>query len=358
MFNFKNKSFLSTLVLSLSVFIFVSLIWHFGNTFLSFLTGFVMPQSTDQYKWVDLLFLLFLSLLTGVLVDKFGAKRLLPPVAIFLFVWFCLSIFAGKFMKLDLLFIPVLFTVSIIIFTIHLKKLWEIDSELTEKLVSLTSTGHLLEGKSADLRIESGLKLLETVLPLSEAIVFRIGKNNELNPIGRSKSDQNSSSPVLRQASWQENVELCEEVFKSRETVVRKGKNDKGNAKVALPLIYENLIIGVLYVNVHENFETEDQNLLEAFSGQLARNFQRKELRGKSLPHKTWWSSFSTKSAENRLDIISLIHSIFKEQSFSAVASSYLQEAHTIAYLDGTIGLYEPANAESCKYKRTGILQG
>ena len=84
---------------------------------------------------------------------------------------------------------------------------------MTEKLVSLTSTGHLLEGKSADLRIESGLKLLETVLPLSEAIVFRIGKNNELNPIGRSKSDQNSSSPVLRQASWQENVELCEEVF-------------------------------------------------------------------------------------------------------------------------------------------------
>ena len=126
--------------------------------------------------------------------------------------------------------------------------------------------------------------------------------------------------------------------LKSRETVVRKGKNDKGNAKVALPLIYENLIIGVLYVNIHENFETEDQNLLEAFSGQLARNFQRKELRGKSLPHKTWWSSFSTISAENRLDIISLIHSIFKEQSFSAVASSYLQEAHAIAYLDGTLG--------------------
>ena len=35
-------------------------------------------------------------------------------------------------------------------------------------LHELASTGHILEGKSADLRIESGLKLLETVMPYSE----------------------------------------------------------------------------------------------------------------------------------------------------------------------------------------------
>jgi hypothetical protein len=40
---------------------------------------------------------------------------------------------------------------------------------------------------------------------------------------------------------------------------------------------------------------------------------------------------------ENRLDMISLVHGIIKEQSFSAIASSYLKEAHAIAYLDGTL---------------------
>ena len=32
-----------------------------------------------------------------------------------------------------------------------------------------------------------------------------------------------------------------------------------------------------------------------------------------------------------------------KEQSFSAVASSYLKEAHAIAYLDGTLALVNPS---------------
>ncbi|HLM60614.1 MAG TPA: HAMP domain-containing sensor histidine kinase, partial [Pyrinomonadaceae bacterium] len=101
--------------------------------------------------------------------------------------------------------------------------------------------------------------------------------------------------------------------------------------------VYEDISVGVLFVRVNHNFQIEDQYLLEAFSGQLARNFQRKELREKSLPHQSWWSSFSSYSAENRLDIISLVHGIIKEQSFSAIASSYLKEAHAIAYLDGTL---------------------
>lgn len=61
--------------------------------------------------------------------------------------------------------------------------------------------------------------------------------------------------------------------LKSRETVVRKGKNDKGNAKVALPLIYENLIIGVLYVNIHENFETETRIFWKPLADNLPETF-------------------------------------------------------------------------------------
>jgi hypothetical protein len=47
--------------------------------------------------------------------------------------------------------------VGAVMTAVHLKKLWLIDTELTENLVRVASTGHILEGKSADLRIESGL---------------------------------------------------------------------------------------------------------------------------------------------------------------------------------------------------------
>jgi len=200
---------------------------------------------------------------------------------------------AARFLNLHLLFTSIFLTISLTILIIHLQKLWQIDSELTDKLVFLASTGHLLEGQSADLRIESGLKLLETVLPLSEAIVFRHTIGGELTPTGRARNEKMSDSGIRRQSAWRENIGLCEEALNLRQTVVQTDENKKSAARVALPLIYEDVAVGVLFVRVHQNFERSDQYLLESFSGQLARNFQRKELREKNLPHKTWWDSFS-----------------------------------------------------------------
>ncbi len=236
-----------------------------------------------------------------------------------------------------------------------------IDSELTEKLVALASTGHLLEGKSADLRIESGLKLLEVVLPLSEVIVFRFTPNGEFNPIGRMQNGNFKDCAVLRQSSWRENIGLCEESLRERQTKVQTDADNKGAAQIAIPLIDEDLAVGVLFVKIHQHFQPGDQYILEAFSGQLARNFQRKELREKSLPHTSWWSPFWTQSAENRLDIISLINGIIKEQSFSAIASSNLKEAHAIAYLDGTLAymngkMRQFANPNSQKFNETDLF--
>ncbi|NJM52910.1 MAG: hypothetical protein HC846_05660 [Blastocatellia bacterium] len=76
--------------------------------------------------------------------------------------------------------------------------------------------------------------------------------------------------------------------------------------------------------------------MLESFSEQIARNFRRREYLDKDLSP-SWHSFLSTDLAENRLKLISLFHSMLKEQRFGALASSYLKEAHAIAYLDGTI---------------------
>lgn len=61
------------------------------------------------------------------------------------------------------------------------------------------------------------------------------------------------------------------------------------------------------------------------------------------------------------MDIINLINGIIKEQSFSAIASSYLKEAHAIAYLDGTLAymnrkMRQFANLDSQKFNETDLF--
>jgi nitrogen-specific signal transduction histidine kinase len=333
---FKNKSVILSLSFSIVVALFVSLLWNFGGGIFTILKGLVLPEHSI-FTWWKVLILICLSLTVGFWVEKSSTKKVLPTVFCYLALWFFASLLAAKLLDISLIFIPIALTICLTILVVHLKKIWAIDSELTEKLVYLASTGHLLEGKSADLRIESGLKLLETILPVSEAIVFRREIDGKLNPIGRARNEEKNSSAIARQSFWRENIELCEESLNLRQTVVKTDDKENGAARVALPLIYENTVIGVLFIKIEKDFESADTKLLEAFSGQLAQNFQRRELRQKNLPHQQWWSSFSTFSAENRLDIISLIQGIIKEQSFSAIASSYLKEAHAIAYLDGTL---------------------
>ena len=328
---FKDKSVAVSLALAVLIAVVISII----GKFFSVLAELVLPAGA-VFTWQKVVILVFVALIISVSVERFSLKRVLPHASIFLTVWFVASVFAAKYFNINLVFVPIFATVIVTLFVTHLKTLWLIDSALTEKLVVLASTGHLLEGQSADLRIESGLRLLEAVLPLSEAIVFQFTPKGELNPVGRARSDKSSDSAIERQSSWRENVGLCEEALRRRETIVQAIESTKGAARIALPLIYEETAVGVLFIKINENFVREDQYLLEAFSGQLARNFQRKQLRERSLPHESWWSSFSSYSAENRLDMISLVHGIIKEQSFSALASSYLKEAHAIAYLDGT----------------------
>jgi signal transduction histidine kinase len=331
------RSVVSSLILSVFVITLLIVLWAYGETSLRVLTALVVPREY-VFSWWKLTLLIFLGVFVSYLAETYSVKKILPYAIGFLVVWFALSVAANAFLNVGLMFILVFSIVTLTLCMVQVKKIWLIDSELTDKLVALASTGHLLEGKPAEMRIESGLKLLETVLPLSEAIVFRFGEGGELTPVGRARSENSlNDSLISRQIEWRENVRLCEQALAVRETVVETDENAKKSARVALPLIYEGTIVGVLFVKVHQNFELADQYMLESFSGQLARNFQRKELREKSLPHKFWWSFLSTHSAENRLDIINLIQSVMKEQSFGALASSHLREAHAIAYLDGTL---------------------
>ena len=355
-----DKNTLISLALSGLTALFTVILWEFSGKLITSLINLVTPSET-VFIWWKAVIVIFLAFLIAILAEKLSVKRITVYWIGFIAVWFCVSVLSTHFFNVGLLFVPIFLTSLLTLAIVHIKKMWLIDSELTQKLVALASTGHLLEGKPADLRIESGLKLLETVLPLSEAIVFRFIPNGEFVPIGRMQNSRMTDSAITRQSSWRDNIGLCGESLRERQTKIETDENNKGAARIAIPLIDEDVAIGVLFVKIHRNFDHNDQHILEAFSGQLARNFQRQELRGKSLPHTSWWSSFSTQSAENRLDIISLVNGIIKEQSFSAIASSYLKEAHAIAYLDGTLAymnrkMRQFANPNAQKFNETDLF--
>lgn len=334
--NNKGKNLFSTVVLSLTTTTILLLLMDLVVVYSIMTREFVPSENFTLSLW-NYMFLALVGLACGFVAEYFSMKRILPYVGGLLSGWFVAGLIAAHYYSANLSFIRVALVCSTTIFVFHIKKLWQIDSYLTDKLVALVSSDSAIEGRSADVRIESGLKLLETVLPLSEAIVFQYGEYGELIPVGRSRNGNGLDSTTSRQNEWRENVEICEEAMETRQTVVKVQPGDQSSASIGLPLIYEKLVVGALFVKVNKNFQPADRNLLEAYSGQLASNFQRKVLRGKSLPHKTWWSGLSTQSAENRLDVISLIHSQLKEHNFGAFASSYLKEAHAIAFLDGTL---------------------
>lgn len=327
---------LISIALAVLLALIVGLFWTYGGVLFSALTGLVSPEPA-HLAWWKLLLTAAVAAAAGLVTERYALKRYFPRILAFAGVWFVAGTLAAYYLGADLAVLPVVSAAVLAPLLVHFKKLWEIDRELTEKLVSLASTGHLLEGRSADLRIESGFKLLETFFPVSEIIVFRLDRRHELIPVGRARKDRTDNCLLSRQTSWLRCVELCEAAIASRETQISREPENRDAARVALPLVCDDLVVGVLFVDIKQNFERNDQNLLESFSRQLARSFQRLELSRKPLPHNAWRHSFSTQSLENRLDIINLVHGIIMEQSFSAIAGSYLHEAHAIAYLDGTL---------------------
>jgi signal transduction histidine kinase len=302
-----------------------------------------LSTNFSRLIWWEVLLILLLASFIGILTEKVGTRKMLPFISFCIGMWLAISLIGKTLYSIDFRFTQVAFSFIFPVVTIHLKKLWKIDIELTEKLVSLSSFSYLFDAKTAEQRIESALKLMQTILPISESIIFYLA-DGELKPIGRTKGSMKDFgvSSTARQAAWREKIIFCEEALVLRKTKVLKSEDNTGYAQVAVPLISEDEEVGVLYVEINSDFENEDKNLLEAISEQLARNFQRRELRKKSLPNKFFWSMLSAESAKNRVELLKLVRSNIKEQSFSVLATSYFKEAFAVAYLDGTLAYMNP----------------
>ncbi|HYV12538.1 MAG TPA: ATP-binding protein [Pyrinomonadaceae bacterium] len=239
------------------------------------------------------------------------------------------------FLELD-----VLTTASVVVLSsilclllIHVIRLWSVDRKLVRSLFnSATATSASIV--DANGRLASGLKLLNTVLPLSEAVVFRCDDSEGLQTVVRFKSPAPNPQDPRRNAVWREGIKLCQRAAKRGEIVSQA-------TSVAVPLLHENETAGVLLIRLASEFSVDDTPLLLAVGSQFARNLERESFTRNALRTEAL-SFFSHSASKRKIDALNVLKAVTVEQRCEASTLAHIDDGVAIAYLDGMLALVNP----------------
>jgi signal transduction histidine kinase len=350
------KSSFVTLLISLCAGLLVCALWALG-VLASVQAAFVRAGSSEvaaPRSWVLALLILSAGLISGFAVERAGARRALIYIGGPLLLLGLLSFFASSLFQIDIGFVPVALAAFAAALAVQLKLLHSTESVLTRNIMGAASEVNQLEGAAAGARLMSGLKLLEAVLPLDEAIIFHPDENGQLAPAARTRPKQSSSKVEAdRNSTWREGVNLCERAVESGEIVTAAKENtDAGGqgfaASVAVPLCHEGRAVGALLLRLREAFDESDRPLLRSVGSQLARSFQRDEAR-KGMQGKDLVTFLSRHEASRRLEAFHVVSGLLTEQRFGAEVLSETSDGQAVAYLDGTIAYLNPPMLEAAR---------
>ena len=183
------------------------------------------------------------------------------------------------------------------LFLIHVFRLWSIDRKLVRSLFN-SSTAHSDSIVDANGRLASGLKLLNTVLPLSEAVVFRCDDSQGLQAVVRYKSPAPNPQDPRRNAVWREGIKLCQRAAKTGQIVSQ-------TTSVAVPLLHESETAGVLLIRLASEFSADDTPLLLAVGSQFARNLERESFTNNAARTEAL-SFFSQSGSKRKIDALNV----------------------------------------------------
>ena len=276
------------------------------------------------------------SLAAGLAVDRLGARRAFPFLGGGFVAFAVLSLFASRFFSFDILFIPTAVATAISVGAVHVQRLWSKDLQLTEKLIQSSINLNPLRVFEARSRLSNGLRLLDTVLSLNEAVVFQRDSNAELVSAARLRASNSGSLDTSRNSTWRAGISLCERAIQRNEIITERIEGGDSSTNVALPLLHEGRTVGALLIRLGYDFTDDDRVLLSAVGEQMARNLQREEAcrsAGKRGP----LGYLSTTAAERRLESVYVLNGLLTEQRFGINALSEISEGMAVAYLDGTL---------------------
>lgn len=215
-------------------------------------------------------------------------------------------------------------------------RLWSENLRLTAKLIESSTKLNSFSVEEARSRLESGLKLLDTVLSLKEAVLFQRGSNGNLVSAARLRASTCTSLETSRNSTWREGIHLCERALKAGEIITQKLDNSEFATSIALPLRHENRTVGALLIRLNYEFDDDDRALLIAVGAQLARSLQREEACRSAARHSRF-SFLSARAGDRRLELLDVLNGLLSEQKFGLSTLSEISEGIAIAYLDGTI---------------------
>jgi hypothetical protein len=188
--------------------------------------------------------LLAYALGLALTINRFGLRRSGRWILVSAVFATGVGIAGFQILKLDLLLFPLLLSGGLSLLLVQLNRVWSLDRQLTRTLFNSSTANAETE---ANARLMSGLKLLNTVLPLSEAVVFRCDDSNFLEAVARFKGAAPNAQDPRRNSVWREGIQLCQRAAETGKLVTESIPNQKSGT-VAVPLLHEGETAGVLSV--------------------------------------------------------------------------------------------------------------
>lgn len=299
------------------------------------------PLQTPQ-TWLGLLLIVGVSVSAGFLVGRAGARRSFWILGLGFLATAAASLLASRYLKVDILFAPLALGAAVSVLIVQLYRLWLIDSLLTDRVNETSQRTNIVEPTISQSRLTNGLKLLQTILPLEDAVVFQPDEFGVLVPYARLRRNASGAPESRRNTVWRRLIELCDRAVTSNEIVVAASGEIDSFESVAMPVTYEGRTVGALLLRLRESFDQADRRLLSAVGSQLARNLQREEARQKKLDGNLP-AFVSARTSSYRLHAFDYLSGVITEQKFGAHVLAEASDAYALAYLDGTVGYMNAA---------------
>jgi signal transduction histidine kinase len=233
-------------------------------------------------------------------------------------------------------FIPLALAIALAVMGVQALKLWGLNVKLTERLINSSSNLDSLQTNETSARLNSSLKMLDTMLSPQEIVVFQRDLDGKLITAARLRAGNAVSLDSSRISTWRDGIALCEQSLETHTMLTHNVGTENPGTNVAVPLRHEKQSVGALLVRLANDLGNDDRALLNAVGAQLARNLQRQEA-SKLVSKMGPLGYLSATSAQRRLDLLAVVNGLLSEQRFGMNALAELQDGVALAYLDGTI---------------------
>jgi signal transduction histidine kinase len=312
-----------------------------------------VPLQTPEL-WLGLLLIVAISMSAGFFVSRVGARRSFPILGSGFLGMAAASLLASRYLKVDILFAPMAVGSVGAVFLVQLQRLWLIDVVLTAQVDRIATRADHIEASLAQARLTGGLKLLQTILPLEEAVVFHPDEYGALVPGARLRANSSEPLEAKRNSIWRRLIQLCDQAVRTNEIKLAPAGQIDSFESVALPLRHEGQTVGALLLRLRESFDESDRRLLSSVGSHVARNLQREQDRKKRLDGNL--PAFgSSRTAGHRLHAFDVISGVLTEHRFGAQILAEASDGYAIAYLDGTLAYVNPAMAWAARMNESEI---